>query len=278
MPTGYTPPTGNAVNLNFTGAYSVPVGNAVNLNFFNVVGYTLSADPGVLAVSGSAAALKVARVMRAYTDLIPNGRFSLNAAGWSIDGADTAIAAVGGEGVLTLGPAASGGFAWVEVPVTPGKRYTLSGRLKSSGYVLNANSGSYAIAGTAATLSQSTLAVFIEDTDLFDDGTFIARVGYKLRPDGLCIETFSDTRLRHDWLPASASGADYEVRATKTSGTTPSGDLVNTWLRVNVNRHWDLTRSGSSGTTTCTLFVEVRPYGGGAVLASGTITMTAEVF
>jgi hypothetical protein len=49
----YSPPAGNAVNLNFAGAYSAPAGNNVILNFVNVGAYTLTVDPGSYAVSGS---------------------------------------------------------------------------------------------------------------------------------------------------------------------------------------------------------------------------------
>jgi hypothetical protein len=67
----YSPPAGNAVNLNFAGAYAAPAGNNVILNFVNVGAYTLTVDPGSYAVSGSSVGLKVGRRLRAYDQLIP---------------------------------------------------------------------------------------------------------------------------------------------------------------------------------------------------------------
>jgi hypothetical protein len=155
MPTGYTPPAGNAVVLNFTGAYTPPAGNVVVLNFINPLIFT--ADAGTYALSGSPASLKYGRILRAYDNLILNGTFSADTSHWTVDGADTTFTSVNGKGVLTLGPAAAGGYAWQSISVVPGQRYTLSARLRpTNAYVLSASPGSYAVTGTAAALTHGS--------------------------------------------------------------------------------------------------------------------------
>lgn len=74
----------------------------------------------------------------------------------------------------------------------------------------------------------------------------------------------------------SGSGGDYECRLSGSGIYTLSGDATGSWLRLNVSRTWSYSTSGStseykswSGT------LEIRPYGGGTVLASANVTIDA---
>jgi hypothetical protein len=131
MPVGYAPPAGNAVNLNFTGAYTPPAGNALILNFFNTVAYTLAADPGSYAITGTAAALKAGHRLFAYQQLIPGlnafGSLFTDLSGWTVTGL-TSFTLTNGSAVLVDSSGGSG-VAYRAIAVNPGQQYTLEGYL-----------------------------------------------------------------------------------------------------------------------------------------------------
>lgn len=74
----------------------------------------------------------------------------------------------------------------------------------------------------------------------------------------------------------SGNVSDYQVRATVTSGTTPGGDGVGSWLSLGTSRSWSLNQYGD-GTKQCTITVEIRLQSTGQVLDSATITIKATV-
>lgn len=236
-------------------------------------GYTLTAAPGSYSITGTAAAPKYARIFHVYDELILNGRFSLDTSGWAVDGADTTFTAVSGEGVLALGPTAADGFAYAAITVVPGQLYTLTGKLKSSGYLFTTDPGAFTVTGSAADLIYDSNILALEDLTLTDVGVGPQHVGYKLKPSGAIVETYSDRRFREDWLPRGADGKDYEVRATHLSGDTPTGTF-GTWLQLDTSREWDL-REDVVGTLSGSMFVEIRLIGTTTTGASATITMTA---
>lgn len=77
------------------------------------------------------------------------------------------------------------------------------------------------------------------------------------------------------WLLSGAAG-DYDVRATLASGSSPTGSALATWHDCGTTRSWTLTQT-TVGLNTCTLTVEIRNGTTLAVLATATITITAEV-
>jgi hypothetical protein len=235
--------------------------------------YILTADAGVYAITGTAASLKAGRLLVAYDNLIPNGRFSLDTVGWTVDGADTSFDAINGMGVLALGPTAVDGFTHVAIAVTPGQLYNLSGILKASGYLLTANPGAYVLTGTAADLFYDSNLLELEDLTLTDVGAGPGQhVGYKVKPTGVIVESFSDMRTRRSWLPRGADGSDYEIRATHISGDVPVG-TYDTWLQLNTARNWTLTEN-AVGTLSGVIFIEIRLIGTTPAGTSATITMT----
>ena len=80
-----------------------------------------------------------------------------------------------------------------------------------------------------------------------------------------------------DWaIPAFAGvGNDYDIRATLSSGSTPSSGTLNTWLNLSTTRSWG-NSVGSNTSRFTTLLIELRPAGGGSVLASGNVSINAE--
>lgn len=79
-----------------------------------------------------------------------------------------------------------------------------------------------------------------------------------------------------DWVtPKTGTVGDaYEIRCTLHSGTLTGGSaLTGTWLQLNSNRYWSVFRA-SPGTSVANVTIEIRPFGGGAVLASATKNIT----
>jgi hypothetical protein len=118
--------------------------------------------------------------------------------------------------------------------------------------------------GTTAGNKQifSAALVFLQDGSYSDTGA----AGIGLTNTGLVQATgISD----YTWLLIGAVG-DYQVRTTKTSGTSPSGTLA-TWLGLGTSRAWTLSGTG----VTCNLTVEIRDVATSTVQATAYITLTA---
>lgn len=80
-----------------------------------------------------------------------------------------------------------------------------------------------------------------------------------------------------EWATATVDGADYEVYATlgTSSGVNSSTGTFGSWLNLGTAREWTITRS-SVGVATRDITFQIRPAGGGDVLASATITLDVE--
>lgn len=74
------------------------------------------------------------------------------------------------------------------------------------------------------------------------------------------------------WL-ISGARADYEVRWTVISGL-PSSGPTGTWTNLGSDVVWTLIRT-AAGTISASGTVEIRPAGGGAVMASAVFTLNA---
>lgn len=82
-----------------------------------------------------------------------------------------------------------------------------------------------------------------------------------------------------DWMSpnSGAPGGNYEARVTVTSGTLSSG-TAGSWLALSANRDWARNRiSDSPGTQTCVFTLEIRDASTLVVLATSTVTLSAEV-
>lgn len=86
--------------------------------------------------------------------------------------------------------------------------------------------------------------------------------------------TVSDTG---DWMSpkVAALATNYEVFATLNSGTLTAG-TTGSWLGLETTRTWTRNRT-SVGSNTAELALEIRRKGTTTVLASCTVTLTAEV-
>jgi hypothetical protein len=95
--------------------------------------------------------------------------------------------------------------------------------------------------------------------------TYSVSADGKVRVNGIIVET---------WLNSGVA-ADYDVRATLQSGTSPSGSALATWLNLASGSSWSLTR-GSLGVVSCVVTVEISLAGTGVAIASASIIIQAE--
>lgn len=104
-----------------------------------------------------------------------------------------------------------------------------------------------------------------------------AEAGIQLESDGDYVEHkhTGDTDTG-DWItPKAAAGVEYECRVTVNTGTL-SGGTSGSWLPLNVTRLWFVTQT-IIGTKQANITLEIRQAAGGAVLASATFNLTADV-
>ena len=236
-------------------------------------GSTLTAEEGAYVLTGSEAGVKRGYRLQAYENLVVNGEFPISTDGWIVDGADTTFTSIDGVGVLDLGPAAADGYAYQQVTVNPGQRYTLSAFLRpTNAYRLTAAPGAYSITGTAATLTtgaggggdpvtfsgDSVVGTRYAQWTLSFDGYI-----YKRHNSGAAIQSGS-------WISPQIGMSDYEVRATLVSGDDPGGSQ-GVW--VDVGQTWGFTDTDID--QSCTLLVEIRRKSDHVVVASGNVNIFA---
>lgn len=106
-----------------------------------------------------------------------------------------------------------------------------------------------------------------------------AAAQYELTNAGDIRLTVSDNTVSDagDWMSpkVSAYATNYEVFATLNSGTLTAG-TTGSWLGLETTRTWTRNRT-SVGSTTAQIGLEIRRKGTTTVLASCTVTLTAEV-
>lgn len=146
----------------------------------------------------------------------------------------------------------------------------------NAGVPQSAPIGLLSLAGAQATIPPSVNinggsmnSVAISPTD--------ATSGYQLNSSGAEQEiTTFGTSTFNTWL-LSGSAANYDVFATLNSGTLTSG-TTGTWLNLGTSRSWLVTRtSNTAGSANVSLTIQIRPAGGGAVLDTANVTLTATV-
>jgi len=100
---------------------------------------------------------------------------------------------------------------------------------------------------------------------------------YTLNTSGIVQKSEGGTTTTLEtWLLAGAS-SDYEVRATVSSGTTPTGSATASWLSLSSTQAWTLQDAVVDGIPlTCVLLVEIRDVATNTVQTSASITITSE--
>lgn len=98
-------------------------------------------------------------------------------------------------------------------------------------------------------------------------GAGAVTASFNMNASGVCAD--QDSTLLETWL-LLGSASDYEVRATLLSGTLTSG-TVGAWLSLGSSRSWSRVSNA-----TVTIVIEIRDAVTLSVLATGTITITAD--
>lgn len=103
-----------------------------------------------------------------------------------------------------------------------------------------------------------------------------ASASFLLNSDGRAQKQESGvtTDVSGEWL-VSGAASSFEARATVTSGSLTSG-TTGSWLALSSSRSWILER-GSVGLSTCQFTLEIRRTTDSVVVATATITLSAEV-
>lgn len=108
-----------------------------------------------------------------------------------------------------------------------------------------------------------------------------ATVGLRFQTDGeVWADTSGSYTFRHRWYTPTTAGIgnSYWVRATVTSGVTPTTGTVGSWLALSSNQTWTVTQPGEDGITASVLSISIASDSGGSnILATASYTLLAEV-
>jgi hypothetical protein len=122
-------------------------------------------------------------------------------------------------------------------------------------------------ASPVGTVSLSNQNAF--DTE-FEGST--ASAAYVLNANGSFVSTGEAGGF---WITPQEGMGSFEVRATLNSGSLTSG-TTGVWLALNANRSW-LVEQFSVGDTSANLTMQIRRIGDSSILASATVSVTAEI-
>lgn len=124
-------------------------------------------------------------------------------------------------------------------------------------------------------------SVFVDSGNIFatapTSGGSAAEARITYSPAGTVtgsVVTTGNSPIFDDWL-ISGSASDYEIRATVSQGSTPSGSSVGVWLPLTGVVSWFVRQEPpGTGTTSTEISVSIR-VAGGTVLSVGVIGLTA---
>jgi hypothetical protein len=120
------------------------------------------------------------------------------------------------------------------------------------------------------------LQVFLQDTTANRNTVGTALSSFQLNADGFCYSTNVGGTLinRFQWLLGGA-GSSVEAALTYLSGDAlTSGPLSGNFVNLGSSQQWNLNNTVVS-TKTNTSRCDIRPAGGGTIMATATITITA---
>ena len=134
--------------------------------------------------------------------------------------------------------------------------------------ILALGCGDFAVGGGGGTVSISNLTV--SKTVIGSAAT----AAYRIDNDGT-VKNHDLTTLE-TWL-ISGLASDYEVRATLTSGTTPTAGTMGSWLNCGTDRTWSNTDNTANGVSvTSTMLIEIRDVATSTVQDNASVTVEAE--
>src|SRR6478609_401860 len=120
--------------------------------------------------------------------------------------------------------------------------------------------------------------ITLEDTDAYDSAVGSpAAAGYQLCSNG-AVQVFQfnagGTVSVGNWISPQVNMANYTIRAHMDSGTTPSGDALDSDMSLSTTRGWNLAQA-SPGTVACSLTLTLKDLGG-TTIDTATVTIQAQ--
>lgn len=157
-----------------------------------------------------------------------------------------------------------------------------SGAWVGAGAVKLRKSGAWATAGFVKVMKSGVWVtvwplVAITNQSISRVASTATQATYTLNTSGIVQKSEGgSTTTLETWLLNGAAG-DYEARATVSSGDSPTGSALSTWLALSSTRAWTLQDAVVDGIPlTCVLLVEIRDVATNTVQTSASITLTSE--
>lgn len=106
---------------------------------------------------------------------------------------------------------------------------------------------------------------------------FASPSSLQINSDGYVYGSSGITQLvqQYQWQTGIGSAGDYQVYATLTSGTTPGGSALNTWLTLSSNAQWNITALAGNFRS-ATLDVSIRLTAAPNTVLAGPTSITIE--
>lgn len=104
-----------------------------------------------------------------------------------------------------------------------------------------------------------------------------AEAGYQIQSNGYDYKNANDVYTQNQqWINPTSAASNYEVYVTVDSGTLSIGSAATgTWVAVTGNPEWIRLRS-AVGISEATMTIDIRKIGTSTILASWSVTLTAE--
>jgi len=100
--------------------------------------------------------------------------------------------------------------------------------------------------------------------------------GVSFKSSGVFSRYFFSTPIdMGHWLAPQENMGDYEIRATLSSGDTPTAGTIGSWEALSTTRTWELVSVTPSESLSASVLIEIRWAGNDVVQDSATYTLTA---
>lgn len=82
--------------------------------------------------------------------------------------------------------------------------------------------------------------------------------------------------VSYDWVTPTSAGGNYYIRATVSSGATPTGSAVNSWISTGSAITWEVRVIDPDTTVTSNLSISIATDSGGTnIVHTGSVSLTA---
>ena len=120
--------------------------------------------------------------------------------------------------------------------------------------------------------------ISLADAEVPAGGSGVQTASFRLNTDRSAYQGIDGAfSALYAWCAANGTPANYEVRASLVSGSTPGGDSVGSWLALSSSRTWSATDAlADASPNVIALTIEIRRATGTLTLDSCTVTLSAD--